>query len=48
MAEIFHTTVDGLLSTPTKTVVDISDLSEQEQETILQMIDCLRQKSSLE
>ena len=45
MADIFHTTVDGLVSTPTKTIVDISDLSEQEQETILNMIDCLRHKS---
>lgn len=44
MADIFHTTVDGLLSIPTKTIVDISDLSEQE--TILNMIDCLRRKSS--
>ncbi len=43
MAEIFHTTVDGLLNTPNKTVVDISDLSEQEQDTILNMVECLRQ-----
>ena len=44
MAEIFHTTVDGLLSSSAQTIVDISDLSEQEQETVLNMIDCLRQK----
>lgn len=44
MSEIFHTTVDGLLNTPNKTVVDISDLSEQEQQTILHMIECLREK----
>ena len=45
MAEIFHTTVDGLLDTGERTVVDITNLSEQEQETILNMVNCLLNKS---
>ena len=45
MAEIFHTTVDGLLNTENKTVIDISDLSEQAQDTIINMVDCLKNKT---
>ena len=41
MAEIFHTTVDGLLNTQGKTVIDISDLPKQAQDTIINMVDCL-------
>lgn len=42
MAEIFHTTVDGMLDTQGKTVIDISDLPKQAQDTIINMVDCFK------
>lgn len=46
MAEIFHTTVDGLLNTQGKTVIDISDLPKQAQDTIINMVDCLNNQKN--
>ena len=44
MAEIFNTTVDGLLNTSSKVVIDITDLTEKEQEAIFNIVDCLKSK----
>ncbi len=41
MAEIFNTTVDGMLDTGEKKIVDITHLSKQEQDTVINMVNCL-------
>lgn len=46
MAEIFNTTVDCLLDKQYKTIIDISSLSAQEQEIVLNMVNCLKTNSS--
>ena len=45
MAEIFNTTVDGLLNTSSKVVIDITDLTEKEQEAVFNIVDCLKAKN---
>lgn len=45
MARIFHVTVDSLLnSTEERQFVDISDLSNEEQELVLRLVDCFLKK----
>lgn len=45
MTQIFHVSADYLLSTSDQMLVDISSLSDEEQEVVLKMIACL-QKSN--
>ena len=45
MSKIFNTTVDGLLNTSSKVVIDITDLTEQEQEAVFNIVDCLKTKN---
>lgn len=42
MSKIFGTTVDGILNVTPKVVVDISDLSEKEQQAVFDIVDCLK------
>ncbi len=42
MARIFNTTVDSLISPTKQVVVDITELTEKEQQTIFNMVDCLK------
>ncbi|MCH5204033.1 MAG: helix-turn-helix transcriptional regulator [Oscillospiraceae bacterium] len=42
MARIFNTTVDGMLNTSEQVVVNITELSEKEQQVIFNMVDCLK------
>ena len=44
MSKIFNTTVDGLLNTSAKVVIDITDLTEKEQEAVFNIVDCLKSK----
>lgn len=41
MSKIFHTTVDSLLNSSQRIVVDVTDLSKKEQQVIFNMVDCL-------
>lgn len=45
MSKIFNTTVDGLLNTSSKVVIDITDLTEKEQEAVFNIVDCLKAKN---
>ena len=45
MSKIFNTTVDGLLNTSSKVVIDITDLTEKEQEAVFNIVDCLKYKN---
>ena len=45
MSKIFNTTVDGLLNTSSKVVIDITDLTEKEQEAVFNIVDCLKSKN---
>lgn len=45
MSKIFNTTVDGLLNTSSRVVVDITDLTEKEQEAVFNIVDCLKTKN---
>ena len=45
MSKIFNTTVDGLLNTSSKVVIDITDLTEKEQEAVFNIVDCLKTKN---
>ncbi len=40
MSRIFHVTVDYILSTSDKLLIDVSALSNEEREIILKLIDC--------
>lgn len=42
MSKIFGTTVDGILNTSSQVIVDISDLSEKEQQAVYSIVDCLK------
>lgn len=42
MSKIFGTTVDGILNVSPKVIVDISDLSEKEQQAVFSIVDCLK------
>lgn len=44
MARIFHVTVDSLLNSTERQFVDISDLSNEEQELVLRLVDCFEKK----
>ena len=44
MARIFHVTVDSLLNSTERQLVDISDLSNEEQELVLRLVDCFEKK----
>lgn len=48
MSKIFNTTVDGLLNTSSKVVIDITDLTEKEQEAVFNIVDCLKCKNGTE
>ena len=48
MSKIFNTTVDGLLNTSSKVVIDITDLTEKEQEAVFNIVDCLKCKNGSE
>ena len=48
MSKIFNTTVDGLLNTSSKVVIDITDLTEKEQEAVFNIVDCLKAKKDTE
>lgn len=48
MARIFNTTVDGILCTPEKTVVDITALSQREQKLVFELVECLKSPLSAE
>ena len=45
MMQIFHVSADYLLSVSDRMLIDVSDLSSEEQEVVLKMIACL-QKSN--
>lgn len=47
MARIFNTTVDSLVSSSKQLVVNITDLAPREQQVILNMIVCLKEKRSM-
>lgn len=42
MSRIFGTTVDDILNVSSKVVIDISDLSEKEQQAIFNIVDCFK------
>lgn len=42
MSKIFGTTVDGILNVSSKVVIDVSDLSEKEQQAVFNIVDCLK------
>lgn len=44
MAEIFHTTLDGMVTSSERVTVDITDLDTKEQQIIFNMVDCLKTK----
>ncbi len=44
MADIFHTTIDELANPSERVTVDITDLSQKEQQVIFNMVDCLKSK----
>lgn len=48
MAKIFGTSVDGLLNTNNSVMIDISDLSQTEQQAVFAIIDCLKAKHDTE
>lgn len=43
--DIFHVTADYLLGTSDKMLIDISDLSADEQEVIIRLINCFTKKN---
>lgn len=44
MANIFKTTVDGMLNLSSSVMIDISDLSEKEQQAVFNIVDCIKNK----
>ena len=42
MSQIFHVDVDYILSTSDKITVDISDLSNEEREIVIRLIECFK------
>ncbi len=42
MSKIFGTTVDAILNTSSQVIIDISDLSEKEQQAVYSIVDCLK------
>ena len=43
MAKIFGTTVDEILNTSPKVMIDITDLTDAEQQAVFNIVDCLKQ-----
>ena len=43
MSKIFGTTVDDILNISPKVVIDITDLTDTEQQAVFNMVDCLKQ-----
>ena len=43
MSKIFGTTVDEILNTSPKVMIDITELTETEQQAVFNMVDCLKQ-----
>lgn len=44
MAQIFNTTIDGLINSSDQVTVNITDLDPKEQQLIFNMVDCLKSK----
>ncbi len=47
MSKIFGTTVDGMLNVSSKVVIDVSDLSEKEQQAVFDIVDCLKERHNV-
>ena len=43
MSKIFGTTVDEILNVSPKVMIDITELTETEQQAVFNMVDCLKQ-----
>ena len=48
MSKIFGTTVDGILNVSPKVIIDITDLTKDEQQAVFNIVDCLKQYHSTE
>lgn len=44
MSRVFHVTADYLLSASEKLLVDISELSQEQREVVLKLVECFREK----
>ena len=44
MSYIFHITTDSLLTGKSKTLVDLTDLSDEERELVLRLVACFQSK----
>ncbi len=44
MSKIFNTTLDGMFNPPDRVTVDITDLSEKEQRSVFDIVDCIKNK----
>lgn len=44
MAGIFNTTVDGMLNSTSRVMIDITDLNEKEQQLVYNLVDCLKNR----
>ncbi len=42
MSKIFNTTVDSMLKSPEQVVVNITDLTKDEQQAVFNLVDCLK------
>lgn len=42
MSEIFCTTIDDMLNTSSRVTLDITSLSEKEQQAVFNIVDCLK------
>ncbi len=42
MSKIFGITVDGILNVSTKVIIDITDLTKEEQQAVFNLVDCLK------
>ncbi len=45
MSQIFHVNVDYILSSSDKITVDITDLSNEEREIVIRLVDCFKKES---
>lgn len=48
MSEIFNTTIDSMLKSSKQVVIDITDLTKDEQQAVFNIVDCLKQYHSTE
>ncbi|MBQ8341686.1 MAG: helix-turn-helix transcriptional regulator [Clostridia bacterium] len=44
MSRVFHVTADYLLSASEKLLIDISELSQEQREVVLKLVECFREK----